>query len=65
MDGYSTFNTAPYTAYTTAELQAKMDAGTGNEKMAGEIARRALVRSGDMSVATPGERLRAIRAAQA
>lgn len=62
MDNFSTFNTAPYPAYTTAQLQAAVDAGRGNEKMVGEIARRAKVAAGDLSVATPGERLRRIRA---
>ena len=62
MDNYSTFNTAPYAAYTTAQLKAAVAEGRGTEKMAGEIARRAKVASGDYSVATPGERLRAVRA---
>lgn len=62
MDNYTTFNTAPYTAYTTAQLNAAVAEGRGNEKMVGEIARRTKVAEGDFTVATPGERLRAIRA---
>jgi hypothetical protein len=62
MDGYATFNTAPYAAYTTAELNAAVAAGRGTEKMIGEIERRAKVAAGDESVMTPGERLRRIRA---
>ena len=62
MDNFETFNTAPYTAYTTSQLQAAVSEGRGNEKMVNEIARRAKVAAGDYSVATPGERLRAVRA---
>ena len=62
MDNFAAFNTAPYTAYTTAQLNAAVAEGRGNEKMVGEIARRAKVAEGDLSVATPGERLRAVRA---
>lgn len=62
MDNYSNFNTAPFTSYTTVELKASVEAGRGNEKMINEIARREKVLAGDYSVATPGERLRAIRA---
>lgn len=62
MDNFSLFNTAAYPAYTTAQLQAAVAEGRGNAKMEGEIARRAKVAAGDFSVATPGERLRAVRA---
>lgn len=62
MDNFETFNTAPYPAYTTAQLEAAIAEGRGNEKMVGEVARRAKVAAGDYSVATPGERLRAVRA---
>ena len=64
MDNYSTFNTEPYTAYTTDQLKAAVAEGRGTDKMVGEIARRAQVAAGDFSVATPGERLRAVRAGQ-
>ena len=62
MDNYAAFNTAPYAAYTTAQLAAAVSEGRGTDKMVGEIARRAKVAAGDYSVATPGERLRAVRA---
>lgn len=57
MDGYATFNTAPYAAYTTKELLAAVEAGRGTDKMTGEIERRAKRDAGDYSVMTPGERL--------
>lgn len=62
MDGYKTFNTAPYAAYTTKHLEVAIAEGRGNETMISEVARRAAVAAGDLSVATPGERLRAARA---
>jgi hypothetical protein len=62
MDNYSSFNTAPYASCTTDHLKAAVAEGRGNDKMVGEIARRAKVAAGDFSVATPGERLRAVRA---
>lgn len=65
MDNYSAFNTAPYTAYTTTQLNGFVDAGRGNDVMVAEIARRAKRDAGDVSVMTPGERLRRARAASA
>lgn len=55
------FPTAPYPGYTTAELQAAIAAGRGNPVMVAEIERRALRDAGDVSVMTPGERLRHVR----
>lgn len=52
------FKTAKYPAYTTAQLQAFVTEGKGNEAMEAEIARRVLVEAGVWSVMTPGERLR-------
>jgi hypothetical protein len=60
------FATAAYPAYTTAQLEAAMERGVDdvtNAKMVAEIARRAKRDAGDRSVMTPGERLRALRAA--
>lgn len=60
------FKTAPYAAYTTDHLRAVVDHigadSATRDKMAREIARRAEVAAGDMTNATPGERLRALRA---
>lgn len=53
--------TAPYQAYTTAELEAKLAAGTVNAKMSAEVARRHAVAAGDMTNSTAGERLDAAR----
>ena len=55
------FKTAPYPAYTTAELLAVIADGRGNPTMLAEIARRAARDAGDTSVMTPGERLRRAR----
>jgi hypothetical protein len=63
MDNFEAFNTAPYSAYTTAELNARIAQGGAPEKMIGEVARRAAVAAGDMTVATPGERIAAVRKA--
>ena len=59
MDGYETFNgKGMYKGYTVKELQACVADGRDTEgKMAKEIERRAKVASGDMSVATGGERI--------
>lgn len=62
------FKTAAYPSYTTDELRGFIAAvahGPATERMVAEIARREAVAAGDMSRATPGERLRAIREAQA
>ena len=57
----SAFATAPSPGFTTAELLAAIAAGRGNPVMTAEIERRALRDAGDVSVMTPGERLRHIR----
>ena len=63
----SAFCTAPFPGHTTEELHqflAERIAGTRNMSherralMEGEIARRERVAQGDVSVMTPGERLR-------
>ncbi|MHB0785593.1 hypothetical protein [Bradyrhizobium sp. 5.13L] len=67
------FAQAAYPAYTTAELRLYVRQGAPDAddpiatiaKMTAEIDRREAVLAGDMSRATPGERLRAIRAAEA
>lgn len=59
------FKSAPYAGYTTTELSdATRNGETATaDKMRQEIARRERVASGDMTDATPGERLRAAKAA--
>lgn len=56
------FKTAAYSAYTTQELRYMADnlpRAAGNRAvMEAEIARRERVKTGDVSVMTPGERLR-------
>lgn len=60
------FKSAPYPAYTTMQLKIfiaepqQLNAETV-AKMQKEVDRREKVAAGDMSVATPAERLRAIR----
>lgn len=56
------FRTGKYPAYTTAQLEGFIAAGEGHPAMIGEIERRAKVAAGDVSVMTPGERLRHIKA---
>lgn len=63
MDGFKTFNTAAFPAYTLAELERIVDGNGGTDAMVAEIERRRAVAAGDMTRATPGERLRAARAA--
>ena len=55
------FKTGAYPAYTLAYLKQAIEEGRGNPKMVAEVARREAVAAGDMSKATPGERLRARR----
>lgn len=72
MDGYKTFNTAPFASYTTKELEARvaielpMRSPLGvvgaRERMVAEIARRARRDAGDVTVMTPGEHLRRFQA---
>lgn len=59
----ASFSTAKYPAYTTGQLGQFIAEGrdvTG--AMAIELARRELVRAGDVAVMTAGERLRYARA---
>jgi hypothetical protein len=62
----SAFKTAPFAAYTTAELTAAAARDGANyvaaAKMLAEIARRAQRDAGDVSVMYPAERLRFVRA---
>lgn len=59
------FKTAPYPAYTTAELRRwiaeGVDTEEANARISGEIARREAVEAGDVSQMTPGERLRFVK----
>lgn len=56
------FTTARYPGHSTDELKAAIEAGRDeNGWMAEEIARREKVAAGDVSVMTPGERLRYFR----
>lgn len=61
------FKTAPFAGYTTDQLSEAAHAATRNndtataDKMRREIYRRGRVASGDMTDATPSERLRMIR----
>ena len=57
------FPTAPYAGYTTKQLELFIAQGRGSEKMQAEIERRAARDAGDVSVMTPGERLRYFRKA--
>lgn len=59
------FPTAPYPGHTTAQLEAAIAAGRGNPVMAAEIERRARRDAGDVSVMTPGERLRHVQLVKA
>lgn len=59
------FKSAPFSAYSTPELETRITALRGDGfsvdvvvKMRAEINRRAKVEAGDVSVMTPGERLR-------
>ena len=57
------FSSNPYPSYTIQQLRAFVAAGNSNAKFIGaEIERREKVASGDLSVATPAERLRALSA---
>lgn len=58
----SAFPTAAYPGHTTTELTAAIAAGRGTPAMIAEIDRRARRDAGDVSVMTPGERLRHARA---
>lgn len=58
----SAFKTAPYPGYTTQELRDMLRTRPCCAPIMDEIHRREKVAAGDMSVATPGERLRAAKA---
>ena len=59
MDNFEAFNgNAAFPGYTLAELRKMVAEGSTNPKMIAEIARREAVAAGDLSRATPGERLR-------
>lgn len=67
----SAFKSAPFSGFTTDQLRARVAADERGETnlpdatyngMVAEIARREAVARGDVSVMTPGERLRFIRA---
>lgn len=54
----SAFKTAAYSGYTTDQLRQMVSRPSANARaMWAEIDRRERVAAGDMSVATPGERL--------
>jgi hypothetical protein len=53
------FSGRAFPGFTTAQLKTAVAEGRGTEKMVAEIARREAVASGDMSKASPAERLRA------
>jgi hypothetical protein len=59
------FKSAPFAAYTSAQLREAVERGENSAdaraKMIMEIARRAQRDAGDVSVMTPGERLRHAR----
>ena len=58
------FKSAPFAGHTSAELQAAVNRGEDPRlAMRHEIARRAQRDAGDVSVMTPGERLRHARKA--
>jgi len=58
----SAFETAPYSGYTTDQLRQMVSRPSANARaMWAEIDRREAVAAGDLSRATPGERLRALR----
>lgn len=62
----SAFATAPYSGYTTDQLRQMVSRPSANAaKMWAEIERRERVAAGDVSVMTPGERLRHVRAQRA
>jgi hypothetical protein len=64
MDNFATFNTAPYPAYTSRELESFVAEGHANAAaMVAEISRRLRVKGGDRSLMTPAECLRAERGA--
>ena len=57
------FPTAAYPSMTIGDLRDRRAHGTANAVQLTELARREAVEAGDMTRATPGERLRAVRAA--
>jgi hypothetical protein len=60
----SAFPSAPFASFSTAELVRYVGSGIETpiaKRMRDEIARREKVAAGDVSVMTPGERLRHVR----
>ena len=57
------FSGRAFPGFTTAELVAKVAAGSDDARIIAEIARRKAVAAGDVSKMSPGERLRFARAA--
>lgn len=60
----SAFQTAPYPGMTSEQLERAIGEGRGNDVMIAELIRRQRRDAGDVSVMTPGERLRHIRGAR-
>jgi hypothetical protein len=61
----SAFDTAPYPGYTTDELRQMLRTRPGCLPIWDEVHRRERVEAGDVSVMTPGERLRFVRTGKA
>jgi len=61
----SAFDTAPYSGYTTDELRLMLRTRPGCLPIIDEVYRRERVLEGDVSVMTPGERLRFIQIGKA
>lgn len=59
------FDTAPYPGYTTAELRDMLRTRPTCLPIRDEVYRRERAEAGDMSVMTPGERLRFVRTGKA
>lgn len=63
------FKTAPFPGFTSAQLRAALDDGgrdrISRDKIETELARRDRIAAGDVSMMTPGERLRFIRSGKA
>ena len=58
----SAFPTAAYPGYTTDDLRHMLRTRPGCAPIMNEVYRRERVAAGDMSVATPGERLAYVKA---
>jgi hypothetical protein len=53
------FTGRAFPGFTTAQLVAKIEAGSTDPRMIAEVSRRKAVAAGDVSKMTPAERLRA------